>query len=317
MLKGERGGLQGDALRLAGQQILSHHPRGNRISVRKASSFHIPPGGFWWAFTDASSPSESIENNNPTARHKSCCTTQQIITWDASGWGRFFTSRNSTINGLCLPSNKIPSSQHWKSPPCTEPSHWLCSLQSKCGQSSSQLVGAGDKPGRQRGCRGTDVHPPWHQSQHIPAFLGPQSYSLHQSQHTPTCPGLLSSTWNPFYHLSYWWCCFRSSSPGQPLRCLCMGNKAATARVRNSTLPQTAALENPSSTFPHVTLHPVSNLQETKRPDGIIRGCETLGTSVIKTQTPKLRSSAIKQIILQLAGLPLMYLRTIFKWHKV
>lgn len=97
------------------------------------------------------------------------------------------------------------------------------------------------------------------------------------------------------------------------LHCLFTGNKAAAARVRNSALPQTAALENPSSTFPHVTLHPVSNLQETKGPIRVIQGCETLGTSVIKTQTPKLRSSAIKQIILQLAGLPLMYLRTIFK----
>lgn len=74
------------------------------------------------------------------SRHKSCCTTQQIIMWDASGRGHFFISRNSTINGFRLPSNKIPTSQHWKPPSCTEPSHWLHLLWSKHGQSSSQLV---------------------------------------------------------------------------------------------------------------------------------------------------------------------------------
>lgn len=41
-----------------------------------------------------------------------------------------------------MPSNKIPTSQHWKSPSQTELSHCLHLLQSKCGQSSSQLLGS-------------------------------------------------------------------------------------------------------------------------------------------------------------------------------
>lgn len=51
----------------------SHHQGDNRISGRKSSSSHVPPGGSWWAFTAALFPSESIENNNPTAKHKSRC----------------------------------------------------------------------------------------------------------------------------------------------------------------------------------------------------------------------------------------------------
>lgn len=138
--------------------------------------------------------------------------------------------------------------------------------------------------------------------------------TLHTSPNTgPPAQGCKAAPKTPFSTCHAGDAASGAAAPGSRLCSLFTGNKAAAARVRNSMLPQTAALENPSSTFPHVSLHHVSNLQETKWPSRVIRGCETLGTSVIKTQTPKLQSSAIKQIILQLAGLPLMYLRTIFK----
>lgn len=197
------------------------------------------------------------------------------------GQGHFFISRNSTINGFRLPSNKIPTSQHWKPPSCTEPSHWLHLLWSKHGQSSSQLVGGwrvlvlGMSQGGRGAMEGQMPTRPDTSPNMCPPAWGHKA-TPHTSPNTCLpAQGCKVAPKTPFTTCHTGDAASGAAAPGRRLCCLFTGNKAAAARVRNSTLPQTAALENPSSTFPHVALHPVSNLQETKRPGGVIRGCET------------------------------------------
>lgn len=81
MTKGEEEGSRvmletSSAPRLVGAADLGvTHQGDNSISCRKASTYRAPLGGLRWAFTAVLFPSESIENNNPTAKHKSHCKT--------------------------------------------------------------------------------------------------------------------------------------------------------------------------------------------------------------------------------------------------
>lgn len=90
----------------------------NNISCRKDSTYRVPQGDLRWAFTAVLFPSESIENNNPTAKHKSHCKTWWMVTCGALGAGLLFNSRTSTVHdsqtralqptvavGLCCPTH--------------------------------------------------------------------------------------------------------------------------------------------------------------------------------------------------------------------